>query len=112
MKPTSALFCTCLLFMAGSTFGQNQANANSQTQANAPTTSSTNQQGGMQNDTGQSSMMGPKMTTQQCRDLKAMELNNPGMTRDAKKDQTCASMMQQAKGNAGPSASTRATQSN
>lgn len=108
MKRSNALFCTFLLFMAGSAFGQDRTTDGSQTQPNPPMTTSPDQQGAMQSDSGHSGMMGSKMTMLQCQDLAAMEKKNPGMTKDTMKDDTCASMMHKAKGNAGPGAVSQA----
>jgi hypothetical protein len=90
--------------MAGSTFGQDQAKENPQKQPSAPMTTAPDQQGGMKSDSAHSGMMGSKMTMVQCQDLAALEKKNPEMTKDTMKDDTCASMMHKAKGNAGPSA--------
>jgi hypothetical protein len=93
MKLTSALFCTCLMLMAGSSFGQDRAKEDSQTEPNPPMNPSSDQQGGMKaNDMTHNGMTGSKMTIKQCRDMAAMEKKNPDMNKDPMKHQACAAM--------------------
>jgi hypothetical protein len=115
MKRTNVLLCTCLLLVAGSSFGQDRAKEDSQTEPNAPMNPAPDQQGGMQSNTTHNGTMGSKMTMQQCQDMTAMEKKNPGMNKDAMKDRTCAQMKGKGdmgqKGDTGPSEASH-TQSN
>ena len=92
MKNTHALLCISLLIAAGSSLAQSRPGVDTQAQ---PTQAQLNSpMFAIQGKTAHDGMMDSQLTIQQCRDLSAMQRNNPGMDRNAVNDEkACADLM-------------------